>query len=375
MNLKLKNLQDIVKETIKKEKAAQQLMREAVQVFGPSVDVSNDPKCVFIAVNDQLSIMESRGEDLPINSLRVSTLLAAVSLGREARKIAARLLPEKYAIKFLLDTDVSVRCAIANRLSVEKLNAAVLRFPNDDALATIVRKKKIFEAKIPAQKSKDKYFDMYGDSTIGEMLDGYEPEDLTDGWYKRTALQIFSDYKGRFDGNWRYLAVSRLCSSIYATTGVKVDAMKLRELLDEVCENSGSFQESFSFGGLKDKLMLESITEEINMFPILEESFFEDPVKDLLHACRASFINLANETFSVTHDTIEESFASGEMKEVEVPQFGKLPQNYQWNSIAEKALDRYTNSWNDRAVARGSNARLKWVHGFNTKINFKLSDK
>jgi len=339
------------------------------------VDVSNDPRRVFAAINDQLSIMEARGEDLPIGSLRVSTLLAAASTGREARKIAARLLPEKYAVKFLVDSDSSVRCAVANRLSLAQLKEAVRRFPNDDSLSAIVRKKKIFEAGIPAPKVEDEHFDMYGDSTIGEVLDGYEPEDLTDGWYKRTALNIFNDHRGRLDGNWRHLAVSRLCSSIYATSGVKVDAMKLREILDEVCENSGFLKENFNLDDLKDKLMTESIDEETNILPILEESFFADPVKDLLRESRSNYIDTANELFGVTHDVIEESYVSGETQEVDVPKFGKLPQGYCWNSTAEKALDRYTSSWNDRASARGSNARLAWNYGFNTKINFTLVDK
>lgn len=375
MQLKLKKLQGIVKETMKKEKAAHQLMREAVEVFGPSVDVSNDPRRVFAAINDQLSIMEARGEDLPVGSLRVSTLLAAVNTGREARKLAARLLPEKYAIKFLADLDPSVRCAVANRLPLSHLKEAVRRFPGDDMLTSIVRRKKIFEAGIPTPKIEDPHLDMYGDSPIGEVLDGYEPEDLTDGWYKRTALKIFNDHRGRLDGNWRHLAVSRLCSSIYATSGVKVDAMKLREILDEVCENSGFLKESFNFDDLKDKLMTESVGEEINVLPILEESFFTDPVKDLLKESRTSFIDSANDLFNVTHDVIEESLINGEIQKVEVPQFGKLPRGYQWNSAAEKALDRYTNGWNDRAAARGSNARLAWNYGFDTKINFTLVDK
>jgi len=375
MQLKLKNLQTIVKETMKKEKAAHQLMREAVEVFGPSVEVSSEPRRVFAAINDQLSIMESRGEDLPIGSLRVSTLLAAASTSREARKIAARLLPEKYAVKFITDADSSIRCAVARRLSFGQLKEIVRRFPNDDALTAIVQKKKIFEDGIPTPKIKEKHFDMYGDSTIGEVLDGYDPEDLTDGWYKRMALKIFNDHNGRLDGNWKHLSVSRLCSSIYATSGVKIDAMKLREILDEVCETNGQLKENFSLHDLKDKLMTESIDEEINVLPILEERFFADPIKDLLRESRSGYIDAANLLFDITHSSIQESYVSGKIQEVDIPKFGKLPQAYCWNSTAEKALDRYTSCWNDRAAARGSNARLAWNYGFNTKINFMLVDK
>ena len=377
MQLKLKKLQGIVKETMKKEKAAHQLMREAVQVFGPSVEVSSVPQKVFATINDQLSIMESRGQDLPIGVLKVSSLLAAAETSKEARKLAARLLPEKYAVKFLSDKDSSVRCAVANRLSYDQLTETLRRFPSDDQLSTIANRKLLSEAGIPTPKVEDEHFDMYGDGPIGEVLDGYEPEDLTDGWYKRTAVKIFNDYRGRLDGNWKHLAISRLCSSIYATTGVKVDAMKLREVLDEVCENYGFIKEGFYLNEVKEKFLSESIEQEADAMPILEESFFADPVKDLLkeNTSKISFINSADELFSVTHELIEESLRSGDVQDVEVPQYGRLPKGYNWNSTAEKALDRYVDSWNTRATARGSNCKISWSYGFDTKINFSVVDR
>ena len=377
MQLKLKKLQGIVKETMKKEKAAHQLMREAVQVFGPSVEVSSVPLKVFAAINDQLSIMESRGQDLPVGALKVSSLLAAAETSKEARKLAARLLPEKHAVKFLSDKDSSVRCAVANRLSYDRLAETLRRFPSDDQLTTIANRKLLSEAGIPAPKVEDEYFDMYGDGPIGEVLDGYEPEDLTDGWYKRTAVKIFNDYRGRLDGNWKHLAISRLCSSIYATSGVKVDAMKLREVLDEVCENSGFIKEGFYLNEVKEKFLSESVEQETDVMPILEESFFADPVKDLLkeNASRVSFINSADALFCITHEVLEESLRSGEMQDVEVPQYGRLPKGYSWNSTAEKALDKYVDSWNSRANARGSNCKISWNYGFDTKINFSVVDR
>lgn len=377
MQLKLKKLQGIVKETMKKEKAAHQLMREAVQVFGPSVEVSSVPQKVFAAINDQLSIMESRGQDLPVGALKVSSLLAAAETSKEARKMAARLLPEKYAVKFLSDKDSSVRCAVANRLSYYQLTETLRRFPSDDQLSTIASRKLLNEAGIPTPKVEDEHFDMYGDGPIGEVLDGYEPEDLTDGWYKRTALKIFDDYRGRLDGNWKHLAISRLCSSIYATSGIKVDAMKLREILDEICEEKGDLKEGFYLNQIKERLLNESSDQETDVMPILEESFFIDSVKDLLkeNASKVSFINSADKLFNVTHDVIEESLKSGDVQDVEVPQFGRLPSGYSWNSTAEKALDRYVDSWNSRANARGSNCKISWNYGFDTKINFSVVDR
>ena len=377
MQLKLKNLQGIVKETMKREKAAHQLMKEAVEVFGPTVEVSSDPRRVFAAINDKLTVMEARGQDLPVGSLRVSALLSAAETNKEARKLAARLLPEKYAVKFLTDKDSSVRCAAAKRFSYDQLAETLRRYPFDDQLLTIAQQKRLFEAGIPTPKSDDDQFDMYGDGPIAEILDGYEPEDLTDGWYKRMAVKIFNDYRGRLDGNWKHLAVSRLCSSIYATSGVKVDYMKLTEELEAVCENYGFLKEGFAFEETKERLIFEADEAETNVMPILDESFFADPIKELLRegSSKTSYVDSANKLFNITHDLIEESLYTGDVQLVEAPQYGRLPGGYNWNSSAEKALDRYVSNWNERADARGSNCRIAWNYGFNTKINFSVVDK
>ena len=377
MQLKLKKLQGIVKETMKREKAAHQLMKEAVEVFGPTVEVSSDPRRVFAAINDKLTVMEARGQDLPVGSLRVSALLSAAETNKEARKLAARLLPEKYAVKFLTDKDSSVRCAAAKRFSYDQLAETLRRYPFDDQLLTIAQQKRLFEAGIPTPKSDDDQFDMYGDGPIAEILDGYEPEDLTDGWYKRMAVKIFNDYRGRLDGNWKHLAVSRLCSSIYATSGVKVDYMKLTEELEAVCENYGFLKEGFAFEETKERLIFEADEAETNVMPILDESFFADPIKELLRegSSKTSYVDSANKLFNITHDLIEESLYTGDVQLVEAPQYGRLPGGYNWNSSAEKALDRYVSNWNERADARGSNCRIAWNYGFNTKINFSVVDK
>lgn len=377
MQLKLKNLQGIVKETMKREKAAHQLMKEAVEVFGPTVEVSSDPRRVFAAINDKLTVMEARGQDLPVGSLRVSALLSAAETNKEARKLAARLLPEKYAVKFLTDKDSSVRCAAAKRFSYDQLAETLRRYPFDDQLLTIAQQKRLFEAGIPTPKSDDDQFDMYGDGPISEILDGYEPEDLTDGWYKRMAVEIFNDYRGRLDGNWKHLAVSRLCSSIYATSGVKVDYMKLKEELEAVCENYGFLKEGFAFEETKERLIFEADEAETNVMPVLDERFFADPIKELLRegSSKTSYVDSANKLFNITHDLIEESLYTGDVQLVEAPQYGRLPGGYNWNSSAEKALDRYVSNWNERADARGSNCRIVWNYGFSTKINFSVVDK
>lgn len=376
MQVNFKKLQGVVKEAIKKEKAARQLMREAVEYFGPAVDLSKDPMRVFEAVNDQLTVMESRGEDLPVGVLKTSTLLMASSSGKEARKLAARLLPEKYAVKFLSDKDSSVRCAAANRFSYSQLTEALKKFPSDDALFVIASKKLICEDGVPTPPADDEHFDLYGDGPLGEMLDGYEPEDLTDGWYKRTALKIYNDHKGRFDGNWKFLAVSRLCSSIHATSGVKIDSLKLREILDKICENYGVLMdEGISLLDLKEKLLMESRLEEEISFPVLDESFFDNEIKVLLSESKSNYINKANELFEITHEVIEESLIAGDTQAVKAPKYGKLPKNYIWDSNVEKSLDTYTSLWNGRAKARGSNAKLAWSCGFNNRINFNLLDK
>lgn len=370
MQLKLKKLQGIVKEAMKNEKFALQLMRECLQIFGPSVDVSSDPRRVFAAVNDKLSILETRGYELPVGSIKVSTLLSAADTSKEARKIAARLLPERYAVRFLTDRESSIRCAAANRFTYNQLKEALDRYPNDDQLSTIALKKKIFEAGLPKPKEVDPHLDIYGDAPLGDVMDGYHPDDLTDGWYKRTAKKIFDDHKGRFDGNWKNLAVSRLISSIYATSGVKIDGMKLYQELDKLIDTGGIIEESY--GDDRDLSLLFESAGTTPVLPVVEESLFVNPVKNLLTetSTRSSFIKSAEVLFEVSHTVIQNSLDDQE----EVPQYGKLPEGVTWDASTEKALDKYVKSWNDRSLSCGSKSKIDWSYGFSDKINFTVVD-
>lgn len=377
MQLKLEKLQGIVKDEMRKEKSAHQLIREAINIFGPAIEVSSDPRKVFAAINDELTVMESKGLDLPVGEIKVSTLLAAANTHKEAKKIAARLLPERYAIKFLGDRDSSVRCAAAKRFSSEQLKEAVRRFPMDDQLATIARQKMLSEAGIPTPKISDEEFDIYGDGPLGEVMDGFQPDDLTDGWYKRTAKKMFDDYKGRFDGNWKNLAISRLCSSVYATSGVKIDSLKLHKELEDIIDSDGVIKEGY-LKSLKSELLIESTEEETAMLPILEESFFIDPVKDLLreNTTNASFISAAETFFNIEQELIDESVSEpNDLSEVEIPKQGILPEGVSWDAQTEQALDRYVTSWNKRSASRGSNCKIVWNHGFDKEINFSLVDR
>jgi len=372
MQLKLKKLQNIVKEAMKKEKSALQLMRECLQVFGPSVNVSSDPRRVFAAVNDKLSIMESRGQDLPVGSIRNSILLSASETSKEARKLAARLLPEHHAFRFLVDRDTNVRCAAAKRFSHDQLREALQMYPFDDQLHTIAQRKKLFEAGLPKPKEVDPHLDIYGDGSLGEVLDGYEPDDLTDGWYKRTAKKIYDDYSGRLDGNWRNLAVSRLCASVFATSGVKIDPMKLHQELAKIDNLADSLGESYD-PDPSLSVLFESVGSDAPVIPVLEEQYFVNSVKSLLteSSTRASYISSAEKVFSVTHAIIVDSLD----EEIEVPCNGMLPEGVSWDVSTEKALDRYVRSWNERSTSRGSKARVAWGCSFNDSVEFSVVSK
>lgn len=373
MQLKLKKLQSVVKDAMKKEKSALQLMRECLQVFGPSVDVSSDPRRVFTAVNDKLSIMESRGQELPVGSIRTSTLMSASGTSKEARKIAARLLPERYALKFLVDRDSSIRCSAAKRFSYDQLKESLQMYPFDDQLSTIAQRKKLFEVGLPKPKEVDPHLDIYGDGALGEVLDGYGPDDLTDGWYKRTAKKIYEDYSGRLDGNWKNLAVSRLCSSVFATSGVKIDPMKLHQELAKISDAEEKALEE-SYDPDPDLTMLfESVGADAPVLPVLEENYFVNPVKSLLSesTTRSTYINSSERLFNVSYDVIVDSLD----EEVKVPNSGLLPEGVSWDVTTEKALDKYVRSWNERASSQGTKTRIVWTYGNDDKVQFKVVDR
>ena len=143
MNLKLADLRSEAKKTIKQEKIRLAIREELFRVFGPPIMVSGNLLDVIKATNEYLDLCEASGKDTRYPVKTNVLLEISKSKSSHARKLAVRLLPERIAVKFINDSEPSVRYSAAKRLSFQQIKEALKRHPGDDQLRSIMKLKKI----------------------------------------------------------------------------------------------------------------------------------------------------------------------------------------------------------------------------------------
>lgn len=367
MNLGLKQLQRVVKDTLKEEKSMKLFVEELRRNLGPGIMVSNKLKEIASAANEQLDIMEASGRNLDRNAFKVSVVLeAANSPHVQVRKLAARLLPTKFGSKLVFDPISSVRCAAAKNSPTRLVREALRKYPNDDQLDLIVKKKMLQEAGLSTPVAIEDEFDMYGDSPLGDAIKGgvqYSGDDFSDEWYERMARKICKEYGGNLEGNWEEKSATNLCSHYYVTSKIIVDRDKLLQAIYDCIEERENQVVKESHGAnIMDHLSEEMLKEAF--MPVLED--LEDPVADLLEANVSSseLIERVETLFKVRKAHLPPGIkkyrvSEGLRGDTLVPINGHTPSGF--NPKTEKALDLYVDAWNKQQALRGEPYRLSWA--------------
>lgn len=367
MSLGLKQLQRVVKDTLKEERSMKIFVEELRRNLGPGIMVSNKLKEIATAANECLDIMEASGRGIDRNSFKVSVVLeAANSEYPSVRKLAARLLPSRLGSRLVFDPASSVRCAAAKNAPVSLVKEAAKRYPKDDQLFSIAKRKSLLEAGLPTPKVTDEEFDMYGDSRMGSAAkhtSQHAGKDFPDSWYERMAQSICQQYGGNLEASWEETAVANFCSHSYSTNNSIVDHDKLLQAVYDCLEERENRVVEEGHGAsitahLDEKLMSEAF------MPIIEER--HDPVADLLEGrlSASEYVNKAETLFGVRKSILPPGIkkyrvSEGRREEVLVPVNGKIPGGF--NSKSEQALDRYVDAWNKQQALRGEPFQLSWT--------------
>lgn len=376
MNLKLKELSQVAKRTIKEEQAHNRIREELFRVFGPPVMVSKNCVKVADAVNEQIDIFEATGRNIPRSEIKISVLVeASTSSSPSLRKLAARLLPEKMITSLVTDKSSDVRSAAARRLPFSLVKESVRKYPNDDQLKTIMKQKKLVEAGLPNPKPVTDEFDMYGDEPLGDAVKQRDIDDLSNDWYARLAEKICSDYGNNLEGQWEEAIATRIVSSNLATSGVKLDRDKLlKAIYDCIEEREDKVMKEGSLKAISRRLMRESYLDDPVM-PVLSQKR-NDPVADLFEssASLGEYIEAAEKIFSVRKSSIPAGIKKyrmeeGTHREMNIPVNGKFPRSL--DSVSEKALDRYVESWNRKQELSGEPFKISW--GFHPSLPMGIS--
>jgi len=369
MHLKLEELQQVAKKTIKEEQKYATIREELFRVFGPPVMVSKNCERVAEAVNEQLDLFESTGREVQRGSVKTSVLVeASLSNSATLRKVAARLLPPKMAARLLNDPSSSVRCAVAKRLPYEQIKESLRKFPKDDQLLTIVRQKRLFESGLPKPEVNDEPFDIYGEEPLGDAVKQFKGTDLSDGWYERLAHKLCSDYGGNLEGNWEEVLATRIVASHFSTSGVRLDRDKLlKAIYDCIEQREEAVIGEGSLKSIASRLLRESYMDD-SVMPVIEDR--NDPVADLVESnySSAQYVDEAEKLFSIRKSTVPAGIkkyrlGEGHHGETLIPVNGKIPGGSMSFKV-EQALDRYVDSWNKRQALAGEPYRLSWgPHG------------
>jgi hypothetical protein len=366
MRLNIEQLQDAVKRARLDKHLAETLRAQAVEAFGPSVDVIGDLPEIIDAVNETLDVFDYMGKQ-PTSNLKKSLLLKLKAHELpSARKVAARLLSEESIALMILDDDRSVRLAVARRMPHELVKEA-LRMHNDDEMLNIYHEK-LNEAGVPDPEKMPMHLDLKKNVKPKSVRQQQVPE-LTEQWYESLSRKILSDLGTSLEYNWEEKIVHRYCSSLKATSGIVLDERKfLKAMLKIIDEKENLALERNSLKEAASNLRRQAEVEDVMSTPILEiVEEVEDPVHDMLSAgfTPAQYIERFNELFSVKFVNIPPAFKKFRMGEsvtsqLDVPLKATVPGSSIIREVDERALDEYVKNWNTHQALVGEPLKIYW---------------
>lgn len=386
MRVSLKILQSLVESAINEDRVANALRLEVSRVMGPAVIVDGSTQQIAEAANEWLDVLERTGRSsrLNFNSSVMSTYVGHSD--PHVRKLAARVVPNKYLSTLSNDKNHAVRAAVARRVPIDAVKEMLKRFPRDDSLRSIYKQKCLSEAGIATPKIQDEPFDMYGEERMGDASRSGDGLELSEQWYQTKALRLLQDYGGNIEYAWEEKAVRRLASSMKATSHVEIDEAKLLKAVKKLIEDKedehikrNPLKETISWLKFHDD---NALISEGSEHDFLEET---DVVSEImkLNLSPQMFIEKANDVFKIKESAYPAHFKKyrlGEdhVKTESVPVIGFLPHNKGFRSLDERALDSYCKNWSDRQLMDGKEPmKLEWrVHPEQVgKISFAVTLK
>lgn len=360
MGLRFNRLQSVVKTEVRREKNNRALREELIRVLGAPIVISESPEEVFRAANDRLDVLEATGRFPRSEKFKHSIFLEAARGGSvEARKLAARILPEKLCLQFLSDKSSEVRCAAAKTAPMRLLDEAMRKFPEDDQLLSVVKARRLMEDGIPAPKSVDEPFDMYGDERL-DVAKQHFNDQLPKNWYKRYASKLCKDYGTNLEGQWEEVAAV-VHANAHASFGFKIDKDQLLQAIyDHLEAREDEVLDEGFFRRTSRRLMVESLNE--NFMPVIPEE--TDPVVDLLESKKsaADYMSSFERLFKVKkrHVLLESLVQEGLDGNINAPTESVIPGGMLTPSV-ERAVDIYVDCWNAKSRLLGGFHKLSWL--------------
>lgn len=368
LKIDINTLQRVVKQTLDEEKSTDALRGEVSRVLGPAAIVTGRLQEVAMTANDIIDVMERTGK---AGRLDFKTSVMAQFLtcnDPEVRKLATRVIPERFLSRMVNDKAPTVRAAVAARIPLVAVRSMMKKFPNDDQLRSIYRKRRLHEAGVAKPKVDDEPFDVYGEK-LGDTVKQSKGPELSDAWYETKARKLIADFDNHIEHNWEILAVRQFCDYTHTTSGVDVDSKKLLKMIqDLIKEKEERVIEKDALKETLDWLNMKDEEERLDEAAMAEFTDVRDPVIELMegNASPVRFIEGVNSLFKVQHSSLPRGIrkyrlGEGNTAEVSIPVIGYIPGNNA-KALYERALDSYCSHWNSQQSARGEPLQIEWSY-------------
>jgi hypothetical protein len=360
MRLKLEELKKVVDQTLSEERSVKALRDEISRVLGPSVVTNVRLDQLAEGANYRIDVLERTGRFHDVDFDPTVLLKFVNSKSIEARKLAARMLPENFAVRLRDDDHPAVRHAYAKRTTLSNAIRMLKENPRDHELKYIIRQKRLEEGGIPQPAVVSEPFDMYGEK-LGDAVKQQPGSELSDVWYESTARKFIQDYGTNLEGNWEELIAKRYCSSVKATSLVDVDEGKLyQQIIDQIRDREDRILQRFDN-------VNESRTREIHSRPMELKTNKMNPMESLLRSkCSSTeYVRKTNALFSIVESLVPLSLQKYRLSEglrgqFTIPHEAKIPGSGKITSLVESVLDRYVKSWNDISASNGEPVKINW---------------
>lgn len=385
MRLKMGDLQSVVDKVMQEDKRLDALREEVKRVLGPRVGTDGNLIDIVEDANAAIDVMEHTGR---INRVDFSPNVVKPFLkhnDERVRRFAARTAPAASLGSLYSDRSPMVRSVLASRGDLKAVKEMMKRFPKDDNIKVVYKKRVIAESGIPQPKAVKEPFDIHGDKRLGDAAKQPPVPELSEQWYKDKAFNLMQDYGANLEYTWEEQAARQFARHTKATSGVEIDEAKLLKAIKDMIEEKedralerDALKETLSW---LDGLDTGELTEGgIPHARTMQE--VNDPVRVVLEGnlTPEQFIEQVNTLFNVQHSTLppgikKHRLGEGTSHEVRIPIIAMMPSETD-TELCEKALDTYVKHWNKRQAFVGEPLIIDWQHhGELRKVGFSVTLK
>lgn len=336
------DLLDISRAAKRDQKNVDSFKSEIKRIFGDAIDVDRP---LSKLMREVLDMSDDPRHSIEFSGVKPSVSISLMESARpEFRIFAARVAPVRFVDKLASDPSVDVRHEVAKRVSVRVLDGMIKRWPRDDQLREVARKRGLLIVELKKSGGYEK---------VGDPMKQWEGPKLSDVWYEQQAENLMKKFMNNIEYMWEETAVRQFANAMRATNGTEVDEKKLYDVLKKkIYDRETERLEALDDEPLREQPLKETIEwlklggHRSLIVPVIEH--VEDPVLTLLEkrVSNRQYVREFESLFEVKTSPVPSALRKYGIDEMTVPVKATVPNRKPIGVVEEKALDKYVSCWN-----------------------------